>query len=132
MKRALITVSVLTTTLLVSYSATQALNRSQLTQEVVPPSTVKYRTMLDMTLPEFEAAATKTDIVLVPIGAIEEHSSHLPLGTDAMNATAQVFHVQQYLRTAAVETIVGPPLNIGITKRPATGRATARTPIPEA
>ena len=115
MKRALITVTVLTTTSLVSYSATQALNRGQLTQEVVPPSTVKYRTMIDMTFPEFEAAAKNTDIVLVPIGAIEEHSSHLPLGTDAMNATAQVFHVQQYLRTAGVETIVGPPLNIGIT-----------------
>jgi creatinine amidohydrolase/Fe(II)-dependent formamide hydrolase-like protein len=39
----------------------------------------------------------------------------LPLGTDAMNATAQVFNVQQYLRTAGVDTIVGPPLNIGIT-----------------
>jgi creatinine amidohydrolase len=76
---------------------------------------VRYPTMLDMTFPEFEAAAKKTDIVLLPIGAIEEHSSHLPLGTDAMNATAQVFNVQQYLRTAGVDTIVGPPLNIGIT-----------------
>ena len=45
---------------------------------------VRYPTMLDMTFPEFEAAAKKTDIVLFPIGAIEEHSSHLPLGTDAM------------------------------------------------
>ena len=76
---------------------------------------VRYPTMLDMTFPEFEAATKKTDIVLLPIGAIEEHSSHLPLGTDAMNATAQVFNVQQYLRTAGVDTIVGPPLNIGIT-----------------
>ena len=32
-----------------------------------------------------------------------------------MNATAQMFHVQQYLRKAGVETILGPPLNIGIT-----------------
>lgn len=115
MKPALVTVSVLATTLLVGYSAAQALMRAQLTQDVVPPGTVRYRTMLDMTFPEFEAAAKTTDIVLVPIGAIEEHSSHLPLGTDAMNATAQVFHVQQYLRTAGVETIIGPPLNIGIT-----------------
>ena len=76
---------------------------------------VRYPTMLDMTFPEFEATAKKTNIVLLPIGAIEEHSSHLPLGTDAMNATAQVFNVQQYLRTAGVDTIVGPPLNIGIT-----------------
>jgi len=102
-------------TSLVSYSASQTLNRGQLSQEVVPPNTIKYRTMLDMTFPEFEAAAKRTDIVLVPIGAIEEHNSHLPLGTDAMNATAQVFHVQQYLRTVGVESIVGPPLNIGIT-----------------
>src|SRR5688500_671605 len=115
MRRALITVSVLTTTWLVGYSATQALNRGQLTQEVVPPGAVKYRTMLDMTSPEFEAAAKKTDIVLVPIGAIEEHSSHLPLGTDAMNATAQTFQVHEYLRKAGFDTIVGPPLNIGIT-----------------
>ena len=57
MKRALITVSVLTTTLLGSYSATQALNRGQSPQEVVPPTTVRYRTMLVMTFPEFEAAA---------------------------------------------------------------------------
>jgi hypothetical protein len=115
MRRALITVSVLTRTLLGSYTATHVLNRGQLTQEVVPPSTVKYRTMLDMTFPEFEAAAKKTDIVLVPIGAIEEHSSHLPLGTDAMNATAQTFQVHEYLRKAGFDTIVGPPLNIGIT-----------------
>jgi len=84
-------------------------------EESFSRKTVKYPTMLDMTFPEFEAAAKRTDIVLLPIGAIEEHSSHLPLGTDAMNATAQLFCVQNYLRAAGVETILGPPLNIGIT-----------------
>src|SRR6476620_1806040 len=74
---------------------------------------VRYPTMLDMTFPEFEAAVKKTDIVLLPIGAIEEHSSHLPLGTDAMNVSAQIFQVQQYLRKAGFGTILGPPLNIG-------------------
>ena len=89
--------------------------QSKINQEPVSPRIVKYPTMLDMTFPEFEAAAKRTDIVLLPIGAIEEHSSHLPLGTDAMNATAQLFYVQNYLRAAGVETILGPPLNIGIT-----------------
>jgi creatinine amidohydrolase/Fe(II)-dependent formamide hydrolase-like protein len=115
MKRALITMSVAITASLVTYSATHATNRGQSSQAVVPPTTARYHTMLDMTFPEFEMATKKTDVVLVPIGAIEEHSAHLPLGTDAMNATAQVVHVQQYLRSAGVETIVGPPLNIGIT-----------------
>jgi len=40
--------------------------------------------MLDMTFPEFEAAVKKTDIVVLPTGAIEEHNAHLPLGTDAV------------------------------------------------
>jgi len=81
--------------------------------------TVKYPTMLDMTFPEFEAAVRKTDIVLLPTGAIEEHNAHLPLATDAINATAQVVQVQQYLRNSGFETIVGPPLNIGITNEAA-------------
>jgi len=95
--------------------STTAITGGQSNDQRLMGASVRYPTMLDMTFPEFEAAAKKTDIVLLPIGAIEEHSSHLPLGTDAMNATAQVFHVQQYLRTAGVDTIVGPPLNIGIT-----------------
>jgi creatinine amidohydrolase/Fe(II)-dependent formamide hydrolase-like protein len=36
----------------------------------------------------------QTDVVLLPVGAIEEHSAHLPLGTDAMNSTALLFSVQ--------------------------------------
>src|SRR5688500_20059471 len=32
-----------------------------------------------------------------------------------MNATAQLFYVQNYLRAAGFGTILGPPLNIGIT-----------------
>ena len=77
--------------------------------------TVRYPTMLDMTFPEFEAAVKRTEIVLLPVGSIEEHSVHLPLSTDAINSTALLFHVQQYLRNAGVESILGPPLNIGIT-----------------
>jgi creatinine amidohydrolase len=75
----------------------------------------KYPTMLEMTSPEFEAAVRRSDLVLVPVGAIEQHSGHLPLGTDAINSVALLFHVQQYLRKAGVESVLGPPLNIGIT-----------------
>jgi creatinine amidohydrolase len=71
--------------------------------------------MLDMTFPEFEAAVKRSDIVLLPVGAIEEHNAHLPLRTDAINSTALMVRVQQYLRKAGVDSIVGPPLNIGIT-----------------
>jgi len=71
--------------------------------------------MLDMTLPEFEAAAAKTDAALLPIGSIEEHGPHLPLASDSILAVAQLIDVQRYLHDGGIETIVGPTLNIGIT-----------------
>ncbi len=57
----------------------------------------------------------KTDVALLSIGAIEEHGPNLPLATDAIDGVAQLVDIQQYLHNAGIETIVGPPLNIGIT-----------------
>jgi creatinine amidohydrolase len=79
------------------------------------PQAANYPTMLDMTFPEFGAAVTKTDVALLPIGAIEEHGPNLPLATDSVLAVAQLVDVQHYLRNAGIEALVGPPLNIGIT-----------------
>jgi hypothetical protein len=74
-----------------------------------------YPTMLNMTFPEFASGTAKTDILLLSIGAIEEHGPNLPLATDSIVAVAQLIDAQHYLRIAKIETIVGPPLNIGIT-----------------
>jgi creatinine amidohydrolase/Fe(II)-dependent formamide hydrolase-like protein len=68
-----------------------------------------------MTFPEFGAAVAKSDIALLPIGSIEEHGPNLPLATDSVIAVGQLVDVQKYLRDAGIETVVGPPLNIGIT-----------------
>lgn len=38
-----------------------------------------------MTVPEVEELLTKTDMVIIPVGAIEQHGRHLPLGTDFIN-----------------------------------------------
>lgn len=35
-----------------------------------------------MTSPEVESLLTKTDMVIIPIGALEQHAGHLPIGTD--------------------------------------------------
>src|SRR4051812_29059673 len=81
-------------------------------QTLQPPS---QHSMLDMTFPEFEAAITRTDIVLLPLGSVEEHGAYLPLSTDAVTSVGQMNLVQAYLRAQGTETIVGPPLNIGLT-----------------
>ena len=39
-----------------------------------------------MTMPEFEAGLSKTRIVLIPFGSVEEHGPHLPLSTDTIEA----------------------------------------------
>lgn len=71
--------------------------------------------MLDMTFAEFSAAVSKSDIVLVPVGSIEEHGPYLPLGSDSLAAVQQLGEVQTALRSRGVQSLIGPPLNIGIT-----------------
>ena len=38
-----------------------------------------------MTVPEVDVFLTKSNLVIIPIGALEQHSSHLPIGTDFIN-----------------------------------------------
>lgn len=47
-----------------------------------------------ITMPQFEEALKRTRTVIQPIGALEEHGPHLPLGTDA-------FQVSEVSRRAA-------------------------------
>ena len=38
-----------------------------------------------MTVPEVEAFLKKSDMVIIPVGALEQHGNHLPIGTDIIN-----------------------------------------------
>lgn len=38
-----------------------------------------------MTVPEVEEFLIRSDLVLIPIGALEQHGNHLPIGTDFIN-----------------------------------------------
>lgn len=38
-----------------------------------------------MTVPEVESFLKRSDMAIIPIGALEQHSSHLPIGTDFIN-----------------------------------------------
>ena len=63
----------------------------------------------DLTMPEFEAAREKSQTVILPVGSLEEHGPHLPLGTD-------LFHAQELARRVAKEgaVLVAPPLFYGV------------------
>lgn len=63
----------------------------------------------DLTMPDFEAAREKSRTVILPVGSVEEHGPHLPLGTD-------LFHALELARRVAEETgaLVAPPLFYGV------------------
>jgi len=62
-----------------------------------------------MSMPEFEAARDKGHPVLLPVGSLEEHGPHLPLGTDT-------FHALEVARRVAAlrPVIVAPPVFYGL------------------
>jgi creatinine amidohydrolase len=48
-----------------------------------------------MTWPEVEALRKRTDMVIIPIAALEQHSLHLPIGTDYLNGLERAKLVAQ-------------------------------------
>jgi creatinine amidohydrolase len=68
-------------------------------------------TMADMTAFDIEAAAKRGVGVLLPIGVMEAHGPHLPVGTDAFIATQLCRMTKEY---ASRELIIAPPYYWGI------------------
>lgn len=71
----------------------------------------------ELTMPEFDAHRKKIRSAILPIGVVEQHGPHLPLGLDAMHAQ------ELALAASAIKPcFVMPPLYYGIT------RSTAKHP----
>ena len=63
-------------------------------QGTEPPPIAKVRNYLPhMTRPEVEELLTRTDMVIIPVGALEQHGTHLPIGTDHMNGVERAKRV---------------------------------------
>jgi creatinine amidohydrolase len=63
----------------------------------------------NLTMPGFEALRDQTRTVILPVGSVEEHGPHLPLGTDA-------FHALELARRVAEQRpmLVAPPVFYGM------------------
>ena len=48
-----------------------------------------------MTVAEVEDLLTRSDIVIIPIGALEQHANHLPIGTDFLNGVERAKLIAQ-------------------------------------
>jgi len=71
-------------------------------------------TMAGMTAPALKAAADRGAAVLLPLGVMETHGPHLPIGTDAFIAMALCRATQSYAAAAGLETVIAPPYYWGI------------------
>ena len=77
----------LRSTLMAAVLATTALlPPSTSAQSTEPPPVAKVQGHLPhMTRPEVEELLTRTDMVIIPVASLEQHGTHLPIGTDYLN-----------------------------------------------
>lgn len=71
-------------------------------------------TMAEMTWYEVEEKAKQKALVLFPVGVIEEHGGHLPLGTDIYISYAQAKIIADRMTQCDYPCIIAPPYYFGI------------------
>lgn len=72
------------------------------------------KTLFEMTHAEMQEALSRTNIVLLPVGATEQHGPHLPLGSDSMQGLDICKRTQMLLEEEDIPVVVGPPFIYGI------------------
>ena len=71
-------------------------------------------TLAEMTAPALQAAADRGASVLLPVGVIECHGPHLPLGTNAYIALDLCRATRRFLAASGREALIAPPFFFGI------------------
>lgn len=71
-------------------------------------------TMVNMKWTDIQEHADKNALVLLPLGVIEEHGPHLPLGTDIYTAHIHCLFIKQRLEEKGFPAIIAPPFYWGI------------------
>jgi creatinine amidohydrolase len=78
---------------------------------------VETNMMAELTWTEYqERLARENPVILLPVGALEQHGPHLPMGTDHMIPTAIARRVAE-----SIPAIVAPPFNYGYKSQPKMG-----------
>lgn len=75
-----------------------------------------YCTIMGMTYEEVEAAVKNNAVVLFPVGVVEAHGPHLPLGTDVFVALNQALEIKRYFEAEGGACVVAPPFYLGGTQ----------------
>jgi creatinine amidohydrolase len=63
-----------------------------------------------------EIARSGKALVILPVGVVEEHGAHLPLGVDSFAAEVYAAATAPYLEEAGYKVIVAPTVNYGVAR----------------
>ncbi|HWH76511.1 MAG TPA: creatininase family protein, partial [Candidatus Binatus sp.] len=55
-------------------------------------------------------------LVVLPVGVVEEHGAHLPLGVDSFAAEIYSASAAPHLEAAGYEVVVAPTINYGVAR----------------
>jgi creatinine amidohydrolase len=70
-----------------------------------------------ITFPDVERLAKSgRALVILPVGVVEEHGAHLPLGMDSFAAEAYAVSTAPHLEEAGYEVVVAPTINYGVAR----------------
>ena len=70
-----------------------------------------------ITFPDVERLAKSgRALVVLPVGVVEEHGAHLPLGMDSFAAEAYAVSTAPHLEEAGYEVVVAPTINYGVAR----------------
>lgn len=72
------------------------------------------KTLYEMTYEEVTELKKKTDIALIPVGSIEGHGPHLPMGVDAIQADEICKRIARRLKKDDIEILLLPPVFWGV------------------
>jgi creatinine amidohydrolase len=71
----------------------------------------------EMAFPEVERVVrTGRALALLPVGVVEEHGAHLPLGLDSFAAEAYAASAALHLEAQGYEVVVAPTINYGVAR----------------
>lgn len=73
-------------------------------------------TMLGMTWEEIETAAKAGAVAFLPVGVVEAHGPHLPLGTDIYCALNQALEIKKHWDEKRISCVIAPPFYWGGTQ----------------
>lgn len=84
-----------------------------------------------MTYPQVERLASRTELALLPVGPVEAHGPHLPLGTDLIAASELCERGARELAARGVECLVAPllPYCLAEVAAPFAGTVTVRAEV---